>query len=80
MELLLVNVDPARDNIALPLPHPTEECILVLEGRLSVQLGSEEYELGTGDSIYFEGPRLRSISARGDKNAVFVSAITPAVY
>jgi transcriptional regulator with XRE-family HTH domain len=80
LELLMVSVDPARDNIAQPLPHPTEECILVLEGRLCVRLESEDYELEAGDSIYFEGPSLRSISAMDEEDALFVSAITPAVF
>jgi transcriptional regulator with XRE-family HTH domain len=80
MEALFINADPARGNIAQPLPEPTEECIVVFEGRLSVGLDDEEYILEPGDSIYFEGSRLRSLSAMGDKQALFLSAMTPAVF
>ena len=80
MEVLMISADPTRGNIALPLPEPTEECILVLKGRLCVKLGDEEYELEPGDSIYFEGRRLQSLSARGDGESLFVSAMTPAVF
>lgn len=80
MEMFLVSVDPSPENIAHPLSQPTEECILVLEGRLCVKLGDNEYELEAGDSIYFEGPNLREISATGEKHVVFVSAMTPAVF
>ncbi|MFZ5919005.1 MAG: helix-turn-helix domain-containing protein [Chloroflexota bacterium] len=80
MEMFMVSVDPCQDNIAHPLSQPTEECILVIEGRLCVKLGGAEYELEAGDSIYFEGPNLQSISAKGDKKTVFVSAMTPAVF
>ncbi len=80
MEMFLVSVDPSQENIAQPLSQPTEEGILVLEGRLCVKLGDEEYELESGDSIYFEGPNLQVLSAIGDGRAVFVSAMTPAVF
>jgi transcriptional regulator with XRE-family HTH domain len=80
MEVLLLNVSPARGNIALPLREPTEECLIVLEGRLCVEVGEEEYELEPGDSVYFEGRRLRSLSAVGDTESVFISVLTPAVF
>jgi transcriptional regulator with XRE-family HTH domain len=80
MEVFMVSVDPARGNIAQPLSEPTEECIVVLEGSLCIELADKAYDLEAGDSIYFEGPSLRSISARGDRKAVFFSAMTPAVF
>jgi len=80
LEMFVAQVSPSQENIAHPLPHPTEECILVLEGSLSVTLGETEYLLETGDSIYFEGSNLCGLSATGDDPAVFVSAVTPAVF
>ena len=80
MEVFIVTVDPARGNIAYPLSQPTEECILVLEGRLCVKLIDQECDLDAGDSIYFDGSNLRAILAVGDQNARFISAMTPAVF
>lgn len=80
VEVLMIVADPARGNIAQPLPEPTEECIVVFQGRLCVTLDKEDYELEPGDSIYFEGPRLRSISAAGDEPSLFLSAMTPAAF
>lgn len=80
MEVFMVRVDPTRGNIAQSLSEPTEECIVVLEGCLCVELADKTYDLDAGDSIYFEGPTLRSISAKGDQTAVFYSAMTPAVF
>jgi transcriptional regulator with XRE-family HTH domain len=80
MEVFVVSVEPARGNIAHSLAEPTEECIVVLEGCLSVELSDKAYDLEAGDSIYFEGPTLRSISARGAQKAVFFSVMTPAVF
>ncbi|MEW5817724.1 MAG: helix-turn-helix domain-containing protein, partial [Spirochaetota bacterium] len=59
IEMFMVRAQPTHENIAYPLEHHTEECILVLEGSLVIQLNSTEYTLEEGDSIYFEGPQLR---------------------
>ena len=80
MEMFLAKLKPGQHNIALPLHHPTEECILVLHGQLEVRLDDQTYTLGPGDSIYFEGSRLRELIATGDEPLTFVSAITPAVF
>jgi len=80
MEMFLVNLYPSHANIAAPLAHPTEECILVLQGRLRICLDETEYELNAGDSIYFEGSRLRTLMSGSEEPAVFVSAMTPAVF
>jgi transcriptional regulator with XRE-family HTH domain len=80
MEMFIARVHPRQQNIVHPLPYPTEECILVLEGCLRIKLGENEYELEAGDSIYFECSGLCSLFAVGDEPAVFVSAMTPAVF
>lgn len=80
LEMFVATVHPSQRNIAHPLPHPTEECILLLAGSLCVKLGNTEYVLEEGDSIYFEGSSLCGLAARGDEPAVFVSAITPAAF
>jgi transcriptional regulator with XRE-family HTH domain len=80
MQVFTVTVSPDRGNIAQRLTEPTEECIVLIEGRLCVKLSDTEYELSPGDSIYFEGANLQAIAAVGDEDAVFISAMTPAVF
>jgi transcriptional regulator with XRE-family HTH domain len=80
MEMFIGRIHPSQGNIAHPMSHSTEECLLVLEGRLRVELADSAYELEPGDSIYFDGSQLQSICALGDEEAVFISAITPAVF
>lgn len=80
LEMFIGRIHPSQGNIAQPMPHTTEECLLVLEGRLRVDLTEGSFELEEGDSIYFDGSRLRGIRALGDKEAVFISAITPATF
>lgn len=80
MEVFMAEVKPGDENIAMPLRQYTEELIHVLQGQLEIQLGQETYWLGPGDSIYFQGPLLRRLAARGDDTLRFISVITPPVF
>jgi transcriptional regulator with XRE-family HTH domain len=80
IEMFLAELKPGQRNIAMPLPQPTEECIFVLQGKMRVRLDDTDYELVPGDSVYFEGQRLREISAVGEEKLAFISVITPAVF
>ncbi len=63
-----------------PLAEPTEECLVMLSGRISICITDQNYELEAGDSIYFEGRNVESIIAVGDGEARFISVITPPVF
>lgn len=80
MEVFVAELEPGNANIATRLLQDTEECIYVLQGELEIQLAEEVYWLGPGDSIYFEGPLLRRLTAKGDQTLRFVSAITPPIF
>ena len=80
MEMFIGCLEPATQNVAFSLRHPTEECLLVLEGRICIELADDRYELEQGDSIYFEGRDFVNLYALGDQPARFISAITPAVF
>ncbi len=80
MEVFIVHPERHTENIATSFNNPTEECIYVLEGQLEVALENQVYLLGPGDSIYFEGPRLRRLTPRGDQSVRFISAITPPIF
>jgi transcriptional regulator with XRE-family HTH domain len=66
--------------VAGPLSEPTEECVVMLSGRISIRVAEQTYELEAGDSIYFEGDSLESLMAVGDEEARFISAITPPIF
>jgi len=80
MEAFLAEKEPGQEKITIPLRQQTEEFIYVLEGQLEVQLGEETYLLGPGDSVYFDGPLLRRLVARGDTTLRFFSVITPPIF
>ncbi|HAJ35146.1 MAG TPA: MerR family transcriptional regulator [Chloroflexi bacterium] len=80
LEVFISHVKPSAGNIARPPQMDSEECLLVLQGSLRVVLNEQVYELSAGDSIYIQGFALREISALGEEEAVFLSAITPPIF
>jgi transcriptional regulator with XRE-family HTH domain len=82
-KMVLIQVQATADQgnlVAQPLAEPTEECLVLLSGRVAICLAGHVYELAAGDSIYFEGHELESIHVLGDQEAVYISAITPPVF
>jgi transcriptional regulator with XRE-family HTH domain len=81
MVLFEAKISAEDGNIVVgPLVEPTEECLVVISGRLSVTLAGQTSELDAGDSIYFEGRNLEGIRVIGDGEATYISAITPPVF
>jgi transcriptional regulator with XRE-family HTH domain len=80
LEVFISRVQPAAGNVARTPKMASEECLYVMEGKLRVVLNDQEYLLEAGDSIYIQGFSLREISAVGEGEAVFLSAITPPIF
>jgi transcriptional regulator with XRE-family HTH domain len=80
MEAFLAERHPGQEKITLPLRQETEEFIYVLQGQLEIQLGEDVYQLGPGDTIYFEGAMIRRLGAVGDEVLRFISVITPPIF
>jgi transcriptional regulator with XRE-family HTH domain len=80
IEVFIGKTDDHGINFARRLREPTEEVILVLEGKLQVDLTDDSYILEAGDSIYFKGTSLKGLTSIGDETLVFISALTPAVF
>lgn len=54
-----------------------EECILVLEGTMEIDVAGELYVLQAGDSIYCSGDVPHKIKNNEREELVFISSITP---
>ena len=81
MVLFEARIVPEQGNIVTgPLPQPTEECLVMLSGQVSICISGKNYELEARDSIYFEGGNLESIIAIGGREARYISVITPPVF
>ena len=80
MEVFLAEREPGQEKITVPLRQHSEEFIYVLQGQLEIELDQEVHLLGPGDSVYFDGPMLRRLAARGDETLRFISVITPPIF
>ena len=50
----LAEFEPIAEEKLKPHQHPGSEFLHVMKGRLGLRIGMDEYELGAGDSIYFD--------------------------
>jgi transcriptional regulator with XRE-family HTH domain len=66
MEPFIVEVRPTEGSEAPSSSHEGEEFIYVLEGSIEVRYGSDTYQVGAGDSIYYDSivPHLVCSKAR----------------
>ncbi len=71
---------PGNENIVRPLSIETEEMVLVLNGKLLVGIGNEEFTLNVGDSITFHGKELRKMICASNQAVRWISVITPPVF
>ncbi|SDL22498.1 helix-turn-helix domain-containing protein [Halarsenatibacter silvermanii] len=77
MELVEIRLQPGEATVENPLPHRGEECTLVMEGRMYIEIGEKDFELEPGDSIYYVASVPHKIVNVGEEELVLISAITP---
>jgi quercetin dioxygenase-like cupin family protein len=53
-------VEPLADSGPVPMNHPGEELVIVLEGRMEFEVDGECHEVEAGDSIHFRSVRPHS--------------------
>ena len=79
MEAIMFEQEPGGGNYAVLPRQYTEEFIYVLQGQLEAKLNDDVHYLGPGDTIYFDGPSLRSLTAVGDQTLRVIAVITPPI-
>jgi quercetin dioxygenase-like cupin family protein/DNA-binding XRE family transcriptional regulator len=50
-------VEPGADSGPVPMNHPGEELVIVLEGQMAFEVDGEVHEVHAGDSIHFRAVR-----------------------
>lgn len=80
LEVLEGRLLPGGSSAAQPWSHPSEECVLVVSGRLVVEVAGEEYVLDTGDSCYFSSSLPHRYVNASAEPANFIVAVTPPSY
>jgi len=77
MEIIQGRLQPGGVTCDVPLSHAGEESILVLAGKMQIQVGDDIYTLEEGDNIYYLASMPHKITNTGEVELVFISSITP---
>lgn len=77
LEVIWVELPVGQSNQERPFIHDTEECGVLLSGRLEVFLGKDSYILEPGDSISFNGMIPHWYRNAGEEPAVSIWIVTP---
>jgi len=81
LEVVAAEFDPGGSTGDEPYTHgDSEELLVVVEGRVHVQLGTEVYDLRTGDSVHYRSSTPHRVSNPGDEVAEVLFVISPPSY
>lgn len=77
LEMLQTSVPPGFSNRGHPFHHDGEECVVVMEGELAVEVDGVEHTLRAGDAITYDSAAPHWWENRSERPAVIVGAVTP---
>jgi transcriptional regulator with XRE-family HTH domain len=80
VEVLRGELRPGGVSHAEPWSHPAEECVIVVDGTLLVEVDGTLHRLGPGDSCYFDSRLPHRLVNDTDQVIVFLVAVTPPSY
>ncbi len=81
LEVVAAGFDPGGSTGDEPYTHgDSEELLLVLAGRVQLQLGSELLDLSTGDSVNYRSSTAHRVSNPGAEPAEVLFVISPPSY
>jgi transcriptional regulator with XRE-family HTH domain len=77
MGCMVVHLEPGTSSFDTPKQHPQEQCVLLLQGRLKVELGTETFFLEEGDSTHYDGLIAHRFVSVGEQGAVYLLVVAP---
>ncbi len=81
LEVIAAEFDPGGSTGDEPYTHgDSEELLLVIEGRVLLQLGTDVHELEAGDSVNYRSSTPHRVSNPGGDKAEVLFVITPPSY
>jgi transcriptional regulator with XRE-family HTH domain len=81
LEVLAAEFEPGGSTGDEPYTHgDSEELLLVIAGRVHVQLGTEVYDLRAGDSVHYRSSTPHRVSNPGRDASEVLFVITPPSY
>lgn len=78
--LLRETMAPGADTGPDLLSHAGQECGVVIQGRLRLTVGEQEFELGPGDGYYFDSTQAHRFVSIGEQELVLISANSPPTF
>lgn len=80
IEMLEGFLPPGGSSVGERWSHPAEECVVVTQGRLLVDVDTQTHSLEVGDSCYFDSSLPHAYRNPYDADVRFIVAITPPSY
>ena len=81
LEVVAAVFDPGGSTGDEPYTHgDSEELLVVVEGRVHVQLGTDVYDLRAGDSVHYRSSTPHRVSNPTDEAAEVLFVISPPSY
>jgi transcriptional regulator with XRE-family HTH domain len=81
LEAVVARFEPGGSTGDEPYTHgDSEELLIVVRGRVHVQLGDEVYEVTAGDSVHYESSTPHRVANAGDETAEVLFVISPPSY
>jgi transcriptional regulator with XRE-family HTH domain len=75
MEPFMIEIDPSSAEHVTPSSHEGEEFIHVLAGQVEIQYGKNAYQLGAGDSIYYDSIVSHHVHSADGKPARILAVV-----
>jgi mannose-6-phosphate isomerase-like protein (cupin superfamily) len=81
LEVVVARFEPGGSTGDEPYTHgDSEELLIVVEGQVHVQLGTEIHEVAAGDSVHYQSSTPHRVSNPGDGVAEVMFVISPPSY
>ena len=80
LEMLQTTIPPGFSNEGDPFRHAGEECVLLVEGELTVDVDGDRDVLSAGDAITIDSSKPHWWHNHTDHPALIVGAVTPPTF
>ena len=81
LEVVVARFEPGGSTGDEPYTHgDSEELLIVVEGEVHVQLGTDVHELAAGDSVHYQSSTPHRVSNPGGETAEVMFVISPPSY
>lgn len=80
MDMLEGELSPHSRSSPEPRAHSAHECVVVVSGHVSVTIDSAQYDLGPGDSCYFDSRQPHMYRNERDEPAKYIVSVAPPSY